>query len=116
MTKVGTSTELIEKRIAKLNSRGVGSTNDWVVVYTSKCHRANDFEFKTHEKLKKYRVKGDKYGDVESREIFRCGYPKALEALNQVLEENDVTILESKQHVRDTEKFNFRNLINSDNV
>jgi hypothetical protein len=116
LIKVGMSTVPIDKRLSALNSRKVGNTNDWVVIKSVKCDQANEHEFNIHGLLKKYRVDGDKYGDHESREIFRCSYEKANSILEEYFELNKITQITSTNHVYNTEKYAFRNLVNSKNI
>lgn len=110
-TKVGMTTEKVESRLSKLNSRKVGNTDDWQILSTIKCLKANSIELLVHSELDKYRVQGDFYGETESKEIFRCSYQKAKEILDEVLKVNDVNIIEQKSYVSNTDKYKFRNLI-----
>jgi hypothetical protein len=112
ISKVGMTTEQIKSRLAKLNSRQVGNTNDWEIVYSIKCAKVNSVELLVHTELSKYQIKGDHYGITESKEIFRCGYEKARELVDKVIAENDIKIIEQKSYVFNTDKFKFRNLIN----
>jgi hypothetical protein len=111
ITKVGMSTEQIDKRLSKLNSRRVGNTDDWVIVSSVKCAKANVVELALHYKLEKYRVRGDLYGETESKEIFRCSYQKANELLKEVLKSNKTKLIEQKTYVLAKDRFKFRNLI-----
>ena len=110
-TKVGMTTEKIENRKRKLNSRKVGNTQDWKMISSIKCAKANSIERKVHNNLAKYQIQGDFYGNTESREIFRCSYQKAKEILDHVLKENNVNVLEQKSYVSDVKEYRFRNLV-----
>lgn len=111
ITKVGMSTEIIETRLSKLNSRKVGNTNDWQMISSVKCSQANNIELQVHSLLVKYQVKGDLYGSTEAKELFRCSYQKAKDILDSVLQSNNVKLLESNNYIHNKEKFQFRNLI-----
>ena len=112
--KIGMTTEDVNKRIIKLNSRGVGKTYDWVVIKAIKCDYANKVELGIHKELEKYKVKSDLYDyKQESSEIFRCKYEKANEILEKYLEENKVVKKEQKNYLINPEKYNnFKNLVN----
>lgn len=110
-TKVGMSTEKMSSRISKLNSRKVGNTGDWEVIESFKCPNANQIELLAHSILDKYKVKGDSYGLVESYEIFRCGFQKAHETIEHILEEQKTKVLEYKTYVHNKDAYKFRNLI-----
>ncbi len=110
-TKVGMTTEKIESRLSKLNSRNVGNTQDWEIISSIKCARANSIELLIHKKLEKYKVQGDYYGNTESKEIFRCSYEKAKELLDLILKEEKVKILEKKFYVGNEDRYKFRNLV-----
>ena len=110
ITKVGMTTELIKTRLSKLNSRKVGNTNDWEILYSIKCAKANSVELSLQKELIKYQVKGDFYGDTESKELFRCSYQKAKEIMDEFITHNKVKIIEQKSYVQNKEKYKFRNL------
>jgi len=112
--KIGMTTEAIDKRLAKLNSKKVGNTNDWVVLKMIKCHKVNSIEFEIHKELERYKVEGEIYGDnIESSEIFRCKYEKANEIIEYYFLKNNIVKLEQKTFVNNTEKYNnFRNIVN----
>jgi hypothetical protein len=112
--KIGMTTENIEKRIGKLNSRKVGNTNDWVVIKAIKCDCANMVELGIHKELEKYKVEGDFYdGDIESSEVFRCKYEKANEIVENYFANNNIIKKEQKTFLSNTDKYNsFRNLAN----
>lgn len=114
--KIGMTTVPLDHRFSRLNSRRVGNTNDWVLIKSIKCDFANMHEFAIQELLRKYRIEGDKYGDVESQEIFRCSYEKANSTLEKYFEENEIPIIEKKTHLYNPEKYAFRNLINPRNI
>ncbi len=111
ITKVGMTTELIKTRLSKLNSRKVGNTNDWEMLYSIKCKKANPKEFSVQKELEKYQVKGDFYGETEAKELFRCSYQKAKDELDKFIDENKVKIIEQKSYIQNKEKYKFRNLI-----
>jgi hypothetical protein len=113
ITKVGMSTENIETRLSKLNSRKIGNTNDWQMISSVKCSQANNIELKVHSLLGKYQVKGEMYGSSEAKELFRCSYQKAKEILDSVLESNNIKLLESNNYIHNKEKYQFRNLISN---
>lgn len=112
--KIGMTTETIEKRILKLNSRKVGNTNDWVILKSIKCDKVNIIEFDIHKELEKYKVEGEIYGDgIESSEIFRCKYEKANEVIENYFSKNNIEKKEQKTFIQNTEKYNnFRNIVN----
>lgn len=114
--KVGMSTVSLDQRLTKLNARKVGNTNDWVIIKSVKCDFANIHEFAIQELLKKYRVEGEKYGDTESREIFRCSYEKTNSTMENYFEENQIHKIETKIYFYNTDKYAFRNLINPKNI
>lgn len=114
--KIGMTTVPLDQRFSRLNSRRVGNTNDWVVIKSVKCDYANMHEFAIQELLRKYRIDGDKYGDTESREIFKCSYEKANLTLENYFDENQIQRIENKKHLYNTEKYEFRNLINPKNI
>jgi len=111
ISKIGMTTELIKMRLSKLNSRQVGNTKDWEIVYSIKCAKANAVELLIHKELSRYQVKGSQYGGTETKEIFRCSYQKAKEQLDKILSESNFKIMEKKTHVVNTTKFEFRNLV-----
>lgn len=49
--KIGMTTEFIETRILKLNSKKVGDTNDWIILKTIECSKVNEIELKIHKRL-----------------------------------------------------------------
>lgn len=114
--KIGMSTVPLDQRFSRLNSRRIGNTNDWVLIKSIKCDFANMHEFALHELLKKYKIDGDKFGFVESQEIFRCSYEKARSTMEKYFEENQIPIIETKTHLYNPEKYAFRNLINPKNI
>ncbi|MFS4469959.1 GIY-YIG nuclease family protein [Chryseobacterium sp. T20] len=114
--KIGMSTVPLDQRFTRLNSRRVGNTNDWVLIKSIKCDFVNKHELAIHKLLKKYKIDGDKYGDTESTEIFRCSYEKANATLEQYFEENNIEKIETKTFLYNPEKYSFRNLINSNNM
>lgn len=109
--KIGMTTVPIDHRLSRLNSRGVGSTSDWVVLKSIKCHLANRHEMAIHSLLAKYQIDGDFYGETASREMFRCSFQKADSIMSNYLETNQVSVLESKTYIASFERYNFRNLI-----
>ena len=111
ISKVGMTTENIESRLSKLNSRKVGNTDDWKILYSIKCAKVNSVELLLHKGLKKYQIKGNYYGTTESKEIFRCSYHKAKELLERTIENNNIKIIEKKSYSFNKEKYQFRNLI-----
>jgi len=111
ITKVGMTTQLIKTRVTKINSSRVGNTDDWVILNSVKCAKANPIELLIHKELEKYQVKGNLYGKTESKKIFRCSYQKAKELLDNVLRANDVKVLEEKSYLSNKDKYKFRNLI-----
>lgn len=110
--KIGMSTTQMKDRISRLNSRGVGNTNDWVVIKAIKCDYANSNEEAIKMMLRKYKIDGDYYDGVESNEIFRCSYEKANVALEEHFENNEIKKTETKTFIYNPEKYAFRNLIN----
>jgi len=106
ISKVGMTTELIKTRLAKLNSRKVGNTNDWEIIYSIRCTKVNSVELLIHNELRMYQ-----YGFTESKEIFRCSYQKAKEMVDKVILENHIVPIEEKVYSVNTEKYKFRNLI-----
>lgn len=112
--KVGMTTESIDKRISKLNSRKVGNTADWVAIKIIKCDHANIVELGIHERLGKYSVTGEvSNDDTESTEIFRCSYQKANEVVEKFFNERRIIKREEKILIIDQGKYNaFRNLVN----
>lgn len=114
--KIGMSTVPLDNRFSRLNSRKVGNTDDWVLLKSFKCHNANIHEFEIHKLLKKYKVDGDKYGDTESTEIFRCSFEKADTTINEYFDKFDIQILEKKKILYNTENYRFRNLVNPKNI
>jgi len=113
ITKVGMTTELIKTRLLKLNSRNVGNTDDWEILSSIKCANASLIELSVQKELKKYQVKGDLYGETESKELFRCSFHKAKEIIDNFIIDNKLKIIEQKSYVQNKEKYKFRNLINS---
>ena len=101
--KIGMSTEQLDKRIGKLNSKRVGNTDDWVVIKSVKCDFANQHELAIHALMRKYKVDGEKYGDIESKELFRCSFEKANSVLKEYFEINNITIIESKMYLYNAE-------------
>ena len=64
-----------ERRVAALNTRNYGGITDWVMLYHAKYEEGGKIEFAAHGLLFGYR-RGVK-------EIFRCNYETAREALMQ---------------------------------
>jgi|SRR5690606_15732182 len=110
--KLGMTTENIEDRLQKLNSRGVGGVNDWVVLLSFKVDNTNLHEFNLHKILSPYQVKKSYYQETESKEIFRCSYSKILEKINSYQLENNLKIKEYKEWLKDYGDYNFKNLRN----
>ncbi|ASE62753.1 GIY-YIG nuclease family protein [Chryseobacterium indologenes] len=113
--KIGMTTEDPIKRIGKLNSRKVGNTNDWIVIKAIKCDHANMVEIDIQKALQKYKVEGEYYGDesIESVEIFRCKYNKALETVENYFRDKQINKKEEKTYLFNIEKYNnFRNIVN----
>tara|TARA_A100000171_G_scaffold46743_1_gene51912 strand:+ start:470 stop:1084 length:615 start_codon:yes stop_codon:yes gene_type:complete len=113
ISKVGMTTEQIKSRLSKLNSRQVGNTNDWEIVYSIKCPKANSVELLIHAELNRYQVKGDLYGNTESKELFRCSYHKVRELVDKVIAENNIKLIEKKSYITNTDKYRFRNLVSN---
>ncbi|WP_087093594.1 GIY-YIG nuclease family protein [Elizabethkingia anophelis] len=113
--KIGMTTEDPNKRIGKLNSRKVGNTSDWTIIKAIKCDHANMVEIDIQKALQKYKVEGEYYGEesVESVEIFRCKYSKALETIENYFRDKEINKREEKIYLSDIEQYNnFRNLAN----
>ncbi|WP_426474869.1 GIY-YIG nuclease family protein [Chryseobacterium balustinum] len=110
--KVGMSTTKIEDRLSRLNSRKVGNTSDWIMLKAIKCEYANKIEIAVQKSLKKYKLDGDFYDGVESNEIFTCNFKTANTVLEEYFEINDVEKIETRNPIFNTEKYNFRNLLN----
>jgi hypothetical protein len=111
--KVGSTTENVAIRIAKLNSRKVGNTSDWVALKTFACEQVTSAENKIHSVLSKYKVAGDLYGITESKELFRCSFEKANEAVETVFKEHNQKIGQVSNIVFDKSKYAFKNLVSS---
>ncbi|TRZ41665.1 GIY-YIG nuclease family protein [Robertkochia solimangrovi] len=109
-TKVGFTKEEIPTRMAKLNSRKVGQTDDWEVVKYYELLNGNKAELKIHKELEPYRVTGSTYGDTESRELFQCSYQKALEATEKIMKGMGIEPIKTKLLSHSLDKYNFRNL------
>ena len=114
ITKVGMTTEKIENRVSKLNSRKVGNTNDWVVLKTFECIKVNFIELKIHKELEKYQISGDMYGDTESNELFRCSFEKANEIVKKIFNDENHEIIKETNLFYNKEKYSFKNLVNID--
>lgn len=116
--KIGMTTENVEKRLGKLNSRKVGDTNDWVPIKAIKCDYANIVEMGIQKKLEQYKVDGVLSDDgTESNEIFRCKYDKANETLEDYVKNNNIIKKENKTFISNPEKYNsFRNIINPKHI
>lgn len=108
--KIGMTTEEVKTRISKLNSRGVGNTNDWQVIKSFKCDNTNKIENLIIQNLSNYKVENSFYGDTESSEIFRCKFSKAYEESIKVFEINKIKF-EEKSYINNINDFNrFMNL------
>ncbi|MDV3954530.1 GIY-YIG nuclease family protein [Elizabethkingia anophelis] len=113
--KIGMTTEDPIKRIGKLNSRKVGNTNDWTIIKAIKCDHANMVEIDIQKSLQKYKVEGEYYGEelIESVEIFRCKYSKALETVENYFRDKQINKREEKTYLSNIEQYNnFRNIAN----
>lgn len=110
-TKVGMTTEILDMRIHKMNSRNVGETNDWQAIIEIRCSEPNKLELFVHSKLEKYRSLG-LYDNMntENKEIFSCGINKVIEVIHDAM--ITLNIKETYRHivVPDLNLFNFRNL------
>ena len=111
ITKVGMTTEKIESRISKLNSRKVGNTDDWVALKTFECIKVNFIELAIHKELEKYKVSGDMYGDNESNELFRCSFEKANEIAEKAFKDKKHKIIKASNLLYSKEKYNFKNIV-----
>jgi len=109
MTKVGMTTEDVSVRIDKFNKR-IGKGAEWVAVFAMKFNNAYSIESLVQKRLKGYLAIGEYYDGTESKEMFRCSFQKAKEALENVIKETGVEILEVKTLRTNTEKYKFRNL------
>jgi hypothetical protein len=89
----------------------VGNTNDWEILYSLECAKVNSVELLIHKELSRYQIKGNQYGNTESKEIFRCSYQKTREFVDKVIAENDINIIKQNSYVFNTDKYKFRNLI-----
>jgi hypothetical protein len=112
--KVGMTTEKIENRVSKLNSRKVGNTNDWVALKTFDCIKVNFIEIKIHKEFEKYKISGDMYGDTESNELCRCSFEKANEIVKKVFNDERHEILKETNLFYNKEVYSFKNLVNID--
>lgn len=111
--KVGMTTEKIDVRILKLNSRKVGNTSDWVALKTYECHHVNSIELLVHSSLSKYKVTGDLYGKVESNELFRCSFDKADNLIEEMFRTSSHKATKVTSQIHDKTKYQFRNLVSS---
>ena len=102
LIKIGMTTESIETRVSKLNSRKVGNTNDWVALRTFESNNAGDWETRIHHRLNKYLAQGNYYDRVESREMYRCSFSKSNEVINNL-------ILELKWEITNNRIYHFKN-------
>lgn len=107
-TKVGMTTEKPKIRIAKLNSRGVGGTNDWEIAYYIKISNPNEKEILIQQKLGRYKVLGEYYQNTESSELFRCSFEKAFKSFKEVITTNKLK--EGTLKKNKIQEFRFRNL------
>jgi len=110
LTKVGMTTESIDKRLTKLNSRKIGNTNDWEVIKIFKTLKSNRLELKTHKILEPFRAEGVYYDKTESKEIFRCGFKKANDTIENLIKEENINIIEKKSFKFNYNNYNFRSL------
>ncbi len=110
-TKIGMTTEILETRIQKLNSREVGATNDWQPVVEIRCSEPNRLELLVHSKLERYKALGlyDNM-DTENREIFRCGISKMLAVLDEAQAQLEMGQIRRRNYTTNLEQFNFKNI------
>ena len=110
-TKVGMTTEKLETRIQKLNSREVGGTNDWQPVIEIICSEPNKLELFVHSKLEKYRFLGlyDNL-NIGNKEVFNCGIYKMIETIDEAIKTLDIKETNRFILATNLDVFNFRNL------
>jgi len=101
-------------RIESLNRTKYADRNDWEILYSSTSIKAAEIENYAHLNLKRYTFTESYAHDhkmQKTREIFKCSYGKAKEAIEEIVKQHSIQIdnvFENKQQIS---KYNFQNLI-----
>lgn len=110
--KVGVTSSK-EVREESINREKYGNLDDWEVLFSGKCLNVGTVENNVHQILRGYaevvRYIHDNH-DQKTKELFRCGYNKAKNALDQVLQEGGVTLINELEKKSRLHMYDFRNL------
>lgn len=110
--KIG-STRSKEIKAASLNRTKFGNYDDWEILYSCYCPESGKVEDAIMTELKRYSSNvHDEHHDrlPKTKELFRCGYNKAIEATQKVQQELNFQPLKVSEASSLLQIYNFRNL------
>lgn len=97
-----------------LNRTKYGGYDDWIVLFSTQSFNAAEIEHLCQTSLRRYGVSNKYEHDnhtQETYELFSCSYLKAKSGLNEILSNNSIRTMLTKENILKISQYSFRNLI-----